>query len=880
MEQRDLARWHDDGARLEADVCIVGAGATGIALAAELARSRVRVCLLEAGGLERAPRNASNAWTGRCAPFDAIDFRPRSWVPHSGWPFGRRELEPHLERAGELLGLGPQRYDDSLWERLDLPAPSPPLDPAVLRQQVWQYSRRPGRTPEPIRFAEDILSRVRDARNLTLVLHATVTRISTNEHGAQVTGVDARSLDGNRLSVRAPVVVLACGAIENARLLLASSDAGGLGNEHDQVGRYLMDHASPVVASFSARRARALLERFGRYTLDHARGRHVYHLGAALSERAQMSRRLLNCAASLSGEPQVDAAIARFGRTGRVVEPSDLFRVPGELIDAWFRRGMHRASTSRSPNLALVCHPEQLPDPESRVTLSDTRDALGAPTVQIDWRVHELERDTVLSTWDLLRRELARLGLPTPTPAAWVRGEGDWGAAFTHTAHPMGTTRMHDDPRSGVVDAHCRVHGVEGLYASGSSVFTTSGTVDPTLMSVTLAVRLAAHLKAERSQATMPELSTRTRPAASAERVRVGIVGAGERVETVYLPVFAALAARFEVVGLTSRSSERRERVAGAAGVRAFRTPEELCERARPDFVVVCVPASANAIVAMSLVDGGMKLLLETPLAFSMHESRALLKRIAERGVPVGVAEQMPFLPLEELKAALRDAGVFGRVLAAHNDRHSFDHHGIAQLRRYLGRDRRPREASATLASIPLARTEPRVERWTTGSVRYDDGAMLHQQLGAGIAPILARIPGSLRIHGEHASMVGDEVRMGDASARVERHEDKRSRALAALSIALPGIGRITWENPQRDAAFTDEQIGVAAHLDAMHRVARGQGEPLYSAQDARWDIEVLRALELSARMDGAPVSLPINVALEGARLAARPSYWLGRMRR
>src|SRR5690606_26266867 len=203
------------------------------------------------------------------------------------------------------------------------------------------------------------------------------------------------------------------------------------------------------------------------------------------------------------------------------------------------------------------------------------------------------------------------------------------------------------------------------------------------------------------------------------------------------------------------------------------------------------------------------------------------------RGVPVGVAEAMPFLPLEELTAALREAGVFGRGLAAHNDLHSADHHGSAQLRRYPGCDRRRRAASATFGSIPLAKSgRPRPASWTTGSVRYDDGAMLYQQLGVGASPILGRIPGSLRIHGEHASMLGAEVRMSGATARVERHEDKETRALAALSIALPGIGRITWENPEREIPLSDEQLAVAAHLESMRRVALGQGEPLYPAAE------------------------------------------------
>lgn len=908
MDQRDLARCEGDVV-LEADVCIAGAGPAGISIAAELARTRIRVCLLEGGGAEREPEaqalnrveragagwtgalergvralsGTSITWAGRCAPLDAIDFRARSWVPHSGWPIGPRDLEPHLGRARALLGLGSPHEAASR-------ARSAALDPALLREHVWQYSRGRASADEPVRFAEDVLSRLRDAASLTLVLHANVTRVETRD--GRVTGVSARSLDGKRLSVRAGVVVLACGAVDNARLLLASSDAG-LGNAHDLVGRFLMDHPAPVVATFPPHAAAALLRRFGRYRLEGAHGAHTYLAGAALSERAQMSRGLLNCTASLLAEPRADAAMIALRRLARAGGPPkargaagdavhDLVhlaaRAPSELAGAVLRRAMRLPAPMAS--LALVCHPEQLPDPASRVSLSSERDALGVPIARVDWRVHELERDTVLATFDLLRQELGRLGLPAPRPAPWIRGEDDWRAAFADAGHPMGTTRMHDDPRAGVVDSRSRVHGVEGLYAAGSSVFATSGAGAPMLTIVALAVRLAAELKREiRAATSAPELAT-PGPLGSTttERVRVGVVGAGERVEAVYLPSLAALSSRFELVGVSARDADGAARIASRAGVRAFRAPEELIERARPDFVIVCEPSDARGGVCLPLIDGGVRLLLEAPLAGSLREARTLVRRIERCGVPVGVAEPMPFLPLEELKAALRDAGVFGRVLAAHNDLHSAHHHGIAQLRRYLGRERTPREASATFGAIPLAtRGEPALERWTTGSVRYDDGAMLHQQLGAGPAPILGRIPGSLRIHGEHASMVGAEVRMAGALARVERHEDKRSRALAALSIALPGIGRVTWESPERDTPLTDEQLATLAHLEAMRRAALGQGEPLYTAAQALGDVEIQRALELSARMSGAPVALPVNVALEGARLWARPAFWKAR---
>ena len=83
--------------------------------------------------------------------------------------------------------------------------------------------------------------------------------------------------------------------------------------------------------------------------------------------------------------------------------------------------------------------------------------------------------------------------LPAPLLSAWVREGADFPPTFVDAAHPTGTTRMSDDPTKGVVDANCRVHGVEGLYVAGSSVFPTVGHCNPTQMIVAMALRLADH---------------------------------------------------------------------------------------------------------------------------------------------------------------------------------------------------------------------------------------------------------------------------------------------------------------------------------------------------------------------------------------------------
>jgi choline dehydrogenase-like flavoprotein len=140
---------------------------------------------------------------------------------------------------------------------------------------------------------------------------------------------------------------------------------------------------------------------------------------------------------------------------------------------------------------------EQAPNPDSRVTLDRERDALGMPRVRLDWRLTNLDRRSFGVFYDVLGRELGRSGAGRVQMRDWVRADGpSWPATLSGGWHHMGTTRMHADPKQGVVDANCRVHGLRNLYVAGAAVYPTAGAVNPTLTLVALSLRLSDHLKA------------------------------------------------------------------------------------------------------------------------------------------------------------------------------------------------------------------------------------------------------------------------------------------------------------------------------------------------------------------------------------------------
>ena len=515
--------------RLLCDVCIIGTGPAGVTIARELSGTPLRVTILESGGAERQeaadalnevenvgwPRVAdqwlvrnrvvggsSSTWTGRCAPFDDIDLQAREWVPYSGWPFGMDDLIAYLDRSAKYLGLGVGSgfTDDRVRVISGHKRPVSGPDPSKLLPMFWQYSRDFVNTYDKVRFGRNLSAEL--GRNVTLVTKATVLRINANDQGDGVRSVDFVAADGRRWTLPVSTVVVCAGAIENAHLLLSSDNvvARGLGNGHDLV--------RPVPDGSPARHGRQVPHGPGQAGTARVRHvpvpgcrRHLYQHGLRLSPAVQRSEQLLNCAIWIgehSGPDDPWDALTRFLR-GQATVGQDLRTLLANsgllLYGVKEHYVSHRGLPRKLHAVTLDAMCEQRPDPDSRLTLSDRRDRLGMRIPRIDWRVSPDEARTMRRITELTVEQLYRMGLATPALEDWVRDGGMIPETIMDAAHPTGTTRMADDPARGVVDAHCQVHGVHGLFVAGSSVFPTSSHANPTQMIVALALRLADTLK-------------------------------------------------------------------------------------------------------------------------------------------------------------------------------------------------------------------------------------------------------------------------------------------------------------------------------------------------------------------------------------------------
>ncbi len=366
-----------------------------------------------------------------------------------------------------------------------------------------------------------------DADNVEVLAGATVTAIHTSTDGKRFKEMEVSTLDGMRSTVTGKICVLAAGGIENPRLLLVSN----LGNRHDLVGRCLMDHPAARVGYFSRKAARAIIDRFGFYGISLGGRTHMYMHGLSPSPELQAKERLLNSAVYMLEDRANDDpwdAMKRLMRGKSEETLSDLLVIaksPGLIIKGgsmklfqskvtpeivrrriidfvmrWNSNFVVREFGSRGlphklKGVFLDAISEHAPDRESRVMLSDRVDALGVPMAKVNWRIGNDARRTLMRLAELVAEEFQRVGLPAPDLAPWVTEHRPQDAVIIDMAHTSGTTRMSANPRQGVVDVDCEVHGVENLFVAGGSVFPTSGHANPTLMMVALAIRLADTLK-------------------------------------------------------------------------------------------------------------------------------------------------------------------------------------------------------------------------------------------------------------------------------------------------------------------------------------------------------------------------------------------------
>ncbi|WP_435202388.1 FAD-dependent oxidoreductase [Qipengyuania sp. 902] len=511
------ARTDFDGEEVEGSIAIIGAGAAGITLARELSKANREVILIESGGLElegdtqalyagqnlglpyfnlaacrlRYFGGTTNHWAGYCRANDEVDYMERPEVGLPGWPITHDDLAPYVARAATSLGIADDFFDpakliadkgfavDDLGERQ-----SP-----ILETKVAQIA-------EDIRLGKNHRDELQANPNVRIFLHANATNINLVPSGNAVDHIAIRTLNGRSFRVRAKRFIIACHAIENARLLLSSNDVAkeGIGNASDHVGRHFMDHIYITASRFYP--SASFPKLYDRMVLR--KERLNANLGFTDKELQksgllQYYLRFIPRFLSETNRSSFENVQAGFFEPGSLQYLRDLAAVATDPIGA-----LKLAYSKRSPGRFVPDHYdlehriEQAPNADCRVVLSENTDVLGSRIADLDFKISDYDIDTLARAQELMAREVSALG--------WGRFQLETidrslvESRFLGHYHNIGTTRMASDPTNGVCNSDSQVFGVDNLYMAGSSLFPSAGYSGPTMMLIALSLRLADHI--------------------------------------------------------------------------------------------------------------------------------------------------------------------------------------------------------------------------------------------------------------------------------------------------------------------------------------------------------------------------------------------------
>jgi len=544
------------GHQIQADVMVIGSGPAGLALALNLASSNCSVVVLESGGVKReidcdelnegesvrpdvhaipslyrtrVLGGTSAVWGGRCVPLQDIDFEKRDWVPHSGWPIAADEISPWLGPAANFLEAGQAEFEQTtLRTDIELIRGFKSADIAIA---VERFS-------PPTNVGRKYYKDVCRASGLTVVTHATCLELIPNTDNNSISSLRCCGPDGRIFSAQGRFYVAAAGGLETTRLLLASTanNLSGVGNKHGLVGRYYMCHIEGTFGQLELWPANRPVHWGFERTIDGIYARRKLQLTADVQRKERVCNSMWRLHHPIPGNPSHGLAvlslmylvkqfiIPEYRRKLGMVDRAQLAHskrgpnhyiahlrnlvsdLPGlsSFTANWiihrylkYRRIPFVVLPSREGKYPLDFNAEQTPNWHSRVYLGKERDRFGVPRLIVDWQMADDDIKSAVKAFAILKSSFEQSGVGTVNydPATFIDVVRE---AVPLGGHHIGTARMATDPKQGVVDGNCKVHGMNNLYIAGSAVFPTSGHANPTLTIVALAMRLAAHIRSLR----------------------------------------------------------------------------------------------------------------------------------------------------------------------------------------------------------------------------------------------------------------------------------------------------------------------------------------------------------------------------------------------
>ena len=511
------------------DVCLVGSGPASIIVAHELKDSGLRIIILE-GGNENynhdsqelyapafPPRyyedtthdrvrmlgGSSTHWENNTSEYLPSDFVQKDWIEYSGWPIRYEDVSRYYPMAGQYCGTGQDGYDSTFWHN-SLNLKDPVASSNYIRTGIKKAPR------QPTRFFKKYQQALSDCPNITIVKNANLKDIEYDKNTKNITSMRFCNYKLDGFNVFAKRFIMCLGGIENARFLAIFNEKyqNQLGNRHDQVGRYFMDHPLLRASQFlPSQNSLGLLKQRNYHNKRFISGFLEHNDESILKHKITNVRMPLFKASEYKLSTGIESAhvFAQAINDGQLPDQSlshlwnilsDVDMVLEGISRKKFGKSLFDSSTVQSAYETLIMF-EQLPHYDNRIWLDQTRDKFGLKRHRVTWKFHDKDIKLGWKSLEIMAAELAT------TNVARLRILQEFEERLQKEKlfvchHHMGTTRMAQKETEGVVDKNQKVFNTNNLYINGSSVFVTGSHIPPTLTITALSIRLAEHIRLQR----------------------------------------------------------------------------------------------------------------------------------------------------------------------------------------------------------------------------------------------------------------------------------------------------------------------------------------------------------------------------------------------
>ena len=463
-------------------VIIIGSGPAGISTALRLEKYKIKTLIIEAGSLEDSQNKedffkgnifgdvdpnenlslkrarmfggTSSLWGGHCSKFEKEQFE--------NWPIDYEECYKLENDTNKILGL--KNYHTDFYYK-------------KFSENFNQFHRR---YASKKRFKDIYYDYIKNSKYIYLSLNTSLIKFKGSQN--QIKSIECRLKDKN-YQIKSKHYILAAGGIENSRLLLWSKrNNGELFNNSLPIGKYFMDHPwHPPAEGFI--NYNKLLEYYKNNNISRE-----FYIDC-------LSRIYLSPSKEFKNKNQILSAALwlRFENKNNFNSNKNFFKKAYCVAPNFFKNHFEKDKTDELFKFSVSLHQEQEPLPSNKISLDKNSDPFGIPYAYLNWKISDKLKKTAQDNLVSLGKFLIKQNLGRISIDEYIFEE-----KFDYIfggAHPMGGTRMGKNSKTSVVDSNLKVHSINNLFITGSSVFPTSGHGHPTYTIVSLSLRLGDHIK-------------------------------------------------------------------------------------------------------------------------------------------------------------------------------------------------------------------------------------------------------------------------------------------------------------------------------------------------------------------------------------------------